>query len=244
MLKSMFPIDYSLNYGRFYIRKYLKASLPFQNVIDIGAGSGSDLMIAKEINHNAILYGVEVDDNKAKELKKAGHIIDCLNIERDKLPFVDCSIDVVIANQIFEHTKDIFWICHEISRVLVVGGKLILGVPNLAAFHNRLLLLFGKQPASIKNNSAHIRGFTKDDIISFFNICFPRGYSLIAFNGSNFYPFPPAIAMSLSKLFPTGATSIFFLLLKKEKYNRQFMDYLEVAKLETNFYMGGNYKHD
>ena len=52
----------------------------------------------------------------------------------------------MIANQILEHTKEVFWIWHEIARVLAPQGQLILGVPNLASAHNRLLLLLGRQP--------------------------------------------------------------------------------------------------
>jgi SAM-dependent methyltransferase len=131
-------------------------------------------------------------------------------IENEILPLKDESINIIIANQILEHTKEIFWIFHEISRVLTVGGKLIIGVPNLASLHNRLLLMLGLQPTAIKINSAHIRGFTKKDFLNFLQSCFPGGYELKAFDGSNFYPFPPVIAKPLARLFPTMTWGIFF----------------------------------
>lgn len=40
------------------------------------------------------------------------------NIERDSLPLADGQADLIIANQILEHTKEIFWIFHEVSRSL------------------------------------------------------------------------------------------------------------------------------
>jgi predicted SAM-dependent methyltransferase len=66
-----------------------------------------------------------------EELKSLGVSVFALNIERDALPFEDGSVDIVIANQILEHTKELFWIFHQVSRVLPVGGQFIVGVPNL-----------------------------------------------------------------------------------------------------------------
>jgi hypothetical protein len=115
---------------------------------------------------------------------------------------------------------------------------LIIGVPNLASLHNRLLLLLGKQPTPIQTNSAHIRGFTKGDILKFVDSCFPGGYELKAFGGSNFYPFPPMIARPLARFFPTMAWGIFLLLEKQRDYQREFLEYPIAQRLETNFYVG------
>ena len=49
-----------------------------------------------------------------------------LNIEKDKLPFADGELDFVIANQVLEHIKEIFWINHEVFRVLKPGGSSLL----------------------------------------------------------------------------------------------------------------------
>jgi len=142
---------------------------------------------------------------------------------------------VIIANQILEHVKEIFWIWHEISRVLRIGGKLIIGIPNLASLHNRLLLLFGKQPACIKCYSAHIRGYTFEDIMKFQKTCW-GGYRLLNFKGSNFYPFPLPLSLFLSKIFPKMAVSIFLLLKKEKEYKGEFISYLQKARLETKFF--------
>jgi len=161
-----------------------------------------------------------------------------LDIERGVFPFANESIDVVVANQILEHTKEIFWIFHEITRVLTVGGKLIIGVPNLASLHNRLLLLIGIQPTSIQNASAHVRGYTKYDLLRFLRNCFPDGYELKGFGGSNFYPFPPIIARPLARIFPNMAWGIFFMFEKQKPYQREFLDFPVTNRLETNFFLG------
>lgn len=153
-------IDRKLNYGRHIIELFLQKSLPFDTVLDVAAGKGNDLTNAKKLNKDAKLFGIEYYKPNVLELGKIGINVAQIDIECDNFPFRNESIDIIICNQIIEHVKEIFWIMHEISRILAKGGKLIIGVPNLASFHNRLLLLFGQQSTCIQLFSAHIRGFT------------------------------------------------------------------------------------
>jgi ubiquinone/menaquinone biosynthesis C-methylase UbiE len=233
-------IDRSLNYGRHQIEKFFLeiSKSNYQIVLDIGAGHGDDLFIAKRYNKNAKLHGIEVYPPYANELIQAGITVHSLNIEKDKLPFSDDCIDVIVANQIMEHVKEVYWLLHEISRTLKVGGSLIIGVPNLASLHNRLLLLFGEQPSTIQNNSAHVRGYTKKDLLKLLSSCFPGGYELQLFGGSNFYPLPAVIAKQLARMFPNAAWSIFLLLRKVKTYDKQFLQFPIANQLETNFYLG------
>lgn len=231
-------IDRSLNYGRHHIYDYLLKALPYSSVLDIGAGCGVDLAIAKQVNSAAKQIAIEAYAPYVEKLSLQGVQVHPLNIEKDSLPFNDESIDVVIANQVLEHTKELFWIFHEISRVLAVGGKLIIGVPNLASLHNRLLLLLGKQPSPIQNASAHVRGYTKHDLTRFVSLCFPGGYELIEFKGSNFYPLPPLLARPLAGILPNMAWGIFLMFEKRTKYSRHFLDFPVQKKLETNFFLG------
>ena len=118
-----------------------------------------------------------------------------------------------------------------------VGGKIIIGVPNLAALHNRITLLLGQQPTCIKANSAHIRGFTKSGLLQIMN-CWEKGYILNKFSGSNFYPFPPRIAKFISKIFPTLSVCVFTEFTKKEIYKGEYINYPKKNRLATNFYTG------
>ncbi|WP_158552607.1 class I SAM-dependent methyltransferase [Spirosoma telluris] len=232
-------IDKNLNYGRHHIADFLKKSLPYTTVVDLGAGQGDDLMLAKKQNPDAVLYALESYAPYVKTLKEKGINVFSVDLEKDRLPFEDESIDVVMINQVFEHVKEVFWIMHEVTRVLKVGGHFIIGVPNLASLHNRLLLLIGNQPTCIQNDSAHVRGYTRNDFFKLLDSGFPGGYKLEQFGGSNFYPFPAVIAKPLARLFPTMAWSMFMLLKKERSYMDDGYAKFPITKqLETNFFTG------
>jgi len=195
-------IDRSLNYGRHLIERYLRLSLPFRSVFDIGAGQGCDLLAAKRLAADVSLFAVENCLDFVMLLRENGIGVTTADLERERLPFEDGSVDIVVANRVLEHVKEIFWIFHEISRVLRTRGRVIIGVPTRVSFHNWILLFFGRQPTQIKTGSAHVRGFSKRDLTGFLEPAFPGGYRLIASGGSNFCPFPPFPARPLADLFP------------------------------------------
>jgi SAM-dependent methyltransferase len=232
---NFFNVDKKLNYGRHIISKFAKES-HYKSVLDLGAGQGLDLDIFKKYQPDIKAYAVESWASNIKILEKKGYIVCGRDIEKETLPFKDNSIDCIVLNQILEHTKDIFWIIHECTRVLSLSGSLIIGVPNLAALHNRVYLLFGRQPTCIRAHSAHVRGFTINGIRDFMDI-FP-GYKLHDFKGSNFYPFSPFLALPLSKIFPNFSVGIFFKFTKDAKYNDEFILYPTKEKLATNFFIG------
>lgn len=231
-------IDKKLNYGRHIIEMFSEKISSYKNVCDIGAGNGDDLLIYKKTSPTADLFALEGYAPNIFNLESKGIKTFCHDLEKDRFPFQDESIDVISANQILEHTKEIFWIFHEVTRTLEVGGYLVVAVPNLASLHNRILLLLGKQPTPIQNDSAHIRGYTKSDLIQFLEIW--GGYELVGFKGSNFYPFMPILAKPLAKVFPKMAWSIFFLLKKTKTYHGEFIKWPIDKELETNFYLGEN----
>jgi SAM-dependent methyltransferase len=231
-------VDHDETYGPHIVEKFISNLHNLNTVVDLGAGRGRDLVIVKQNHPHAQTSALEIDYDFAAELAGKADKVYVLNIERAIFPFPDETIDLFIANQVLEHTKEIFWIFHEVTRSLRIGGHFLFGVPNIASLHNRLLLLFGAHPTQHKLCSAHVRPFSKSDTLKFLDACFPDGYRLENFGGSQFYPFPAGIARLMAKLFPTGAFSIFFLLRKCRKYKDEFASYPSRAKLATNFWTG------
>jgi methionine biosynthesis protein MetW len=218
-----------------FVRNFQRKNL---NVLDIGCGCGTDLLnIQITLQNVAIdLYGVECYGPNVEQAKKSGITIFSIDMEREPIPVNDNFFDIVIMNQFLEHTKEIFWILSEISRVIKKGGIVIVGVPNLAAWSNRLWLLLGTQPSSIELMGPHIRGFTAPNFKKFIET---DGYfKLLKVAGSNFWPFPYAsICKFFSKMFPKQSVSLFFLI-KRENKNGEFIRVLETRFFETPYFRG------
>lgn len=230
--------DQQETYGPAVVEQLVRALGSLELVADLGAGSGRDLEIVRRSHPKAKLVAVEAGSEYADSLAGKADQIYVANIERDILPLASGSADLIIANQVLEHTKEIFWIFHEVSRSLKVGGHFLFGVPNICSLHNRFLLLIGKQPTQHKICSAHVRPFSKGDTLAFLEACFPGGYQLVKFRGAQFYPFPRTAARLLANVFPTFAFTIFFLIRKTTEYHAEFATYPSRAQLETNFWTG------
>jgi SAM-dependent methyltransferase len=233
-----------LNYGREVLAQYaleIATGRSELRILDVGLGSAKDLVNIRQRCAEAYpdlklhLYGFECYPPNVETARKEGIAVFPGNVEADTFPFEDQFFDIVLANQIIEHTKEVFWIYSEVSRVLKPGGYVLTGVPNLASFHNRAALLFGIQPTSIEVLGPHVRGFTAESFVRFLQT---DGYFVNEqVKGSNFYPFPPAISRRLSQLFPKMSVGIFFKTRRTEKPGT-FIEVLKSRFFETNFYTG------
>ena len=231
-------IDIQEQYGRHVIEEMLARLASVHLVCDLGVSLGHDLGLVRKRFPEAHLLGIDCAETHKLRLEQQGIILRVLDLEREALPFADESVALFIANQIFEHIKDLFWLSHEVARTLRRGGYLIVGVPNIGALHNRLTFLFGKQPSQMKAHSAHIRGFTAQEIPRFFSICCSGGFQLELFRGAQFYPFPRPMARLLARWFPSLAHSAFYLLKKTSHYSGEFLRHPVEAGLETPFFLG------
>jgi SAM-dependent methyltransferase len=231
-----------LNYGREVIASMVKERElgppgAAVRVLDLGMGGGDDLINVREAlaPKSVELHGIDAYAPNVEAARARGIHTHAANIERDALPFEDGAFDLVIANQVIEHTKDLFWIFSEISRVLKPEGLLVVGVPNLASLHSRVMLALGMQPSPIGLLGPHVRGFTRGGFREFVEV---DGYfELIGVYGSNFYPLPPFLARPLSRMLPGFSVSLFFLCRRTGKAGR-FIEVLESRFFETDYFRG------
>jgi len=232
-----------LNYGRETMaamarRHFASAGKSELRVLDLGAGTGADLSnVALSLGpERCRLAGIESNPQAARALSSKGIEVHALDLERDPFPFGDAEVDLVLANQVLEHTKEIFWILAETVRVLRPEGCLLVGLPNLASLHNRVLLLFGAQPSSIEWLGPHVRGATAEGFLRF---AMTGGFLQVReVRGGNFYPLPAALARPMSRALPRMAVSLFFRLERTTRAG-SFLEVLAGAGYETPFYRGG-----
>jgi SAM-dependent methyltransferase len=233
----------SLNYGREIVRVWaLDHASSLQstpNILDLGPGPGTDLAgIAEGLRAPANMHGLDILDSQIDGAGEKGFKVVNVDIERQRYPFADGSLDIVLANQVIEHTKEIFWVFSEVSRILTAGGLFVVGVPNLASLHNRIALMCGLQPPTIRVLGPHVRGFTRESFIEFAEC---GGYfKMLEVRGSNFYPFPPWIAVRLARALPTLAVSLYFRIQRTDKHGT-FLEALRDVDTTTRYFTGDTF---
>lgn len=208
------------------------------SVLDVGAGYGKDLLAVKQRLPGASMAAVEGYPGAVAFLRESGVNVTSINLERDPLPFADESFDVVMCNQVIEHVKELFWLVSELTRVCKVGGYLMIGYPNLGSLHNRVALLFGRQPPAIHVFGPHVRGFTNAGVIDFLQAGNVLRVDRVL--GGNFYPFPPSVSRPLARWLPGLAVSSF--LAAQKISNASFLDVLDSPRsselVDTPYFRG------
>lgn len=157
-------------------------------------------------------YGVDYNKENIRNLPRERFHFHNMDVLRP-LPFADESFDVVVMNQVLEHTKNVAHICCEINRVSKVGAIIAISVPNLAALHNRLLLMCGRIPFAIQGMDAHVRGFTRQALRDYVG---NYGFEYLDCVGGGMYPFWGRVSGRLGSLMPQFAV-FFTQVLRKSK---------------------------
>ncbi|MCR4291108.1 MAG: class I SAM-dependent methyltransferase [Candidatus Scalindua sp.] len=185
------------------------------SLLDVGCAEGT-----KTIQYARMLsvppervYGIELKPKFVKLAKKHFKVLG-IDLEHDTFPFQDQEIEVIVCNQVIEHLKNIFLPLSEMDRVLRIGGHLIIGIPNIAALHNRFFILFGRQPSCSVINGPHIRSFTHKEFLKF--IKQNTNFKLQSMGAATLYPLPYPIVKYCAKYFPGLASYTFYLLKKVE----------------------------
>lgn len=235
---TFLSVDRELNYGRAQLDDLFQGFSQVRSALDVGVGTGDDLIRLHAQHPGARLMGVDFNPANLGRVSERGIEPLCVNIERERIPVDDESVDVVIANQVFEHLKEVFWCLHECCRILAPGGQLVVGVPNLASFHNRLLLLAGRQPTCIRTVGPHVRGFTKRDMLELVQSVSGGALEMQSFAGANFYPMPAVLAKPLASLLPNAAVTIFLSFREVGPYRAEFMERVKREPFETNYFVG------
>jgi len=172
-------------------------------LLDVGCWDGACTIQYGAAVKAARVLGVEVFHAQALEAKRRGVEVGRINLERDRFPWADESVDHVVCNQVLEHLKNVWLPLSEMHRVLKPGGVAVLSVPNLASLHNRLLLAIGRQPTSIRTFGPHVRGYTFREFVGV--VTFGGAFDVVRTEGVGFPPLAPPWSSPLSRLFPRAA---------------------------------------
>lgn len=177
------------------------------SLLDVGCWDGAATIEYARAARGVQAFGIEVFPDLASQAERRGVTVALLDLERDRFPWPDQSMDLVVCNQVFEHLKNVWLPMSEIARVLRIGGHLLFSVPNLASLHNRVLLAVGTQPTSIRTFGPHVRGFTLGQAKAF--LCTGGVFRVRRIAAAGFYPLRARWGRPLAALLPGAAhTSI------------------------------------
>jgi SAM-dependent methyltransferase len=119
--------------------------------VDIGCGDGMCTQVAvatcrATLNASVGIVGFDWSMAALRQAQLRDVPVARASADGGGLPLATSSVDFVIMSELIEHLVDPDATLDEARRVLVPGGTLLLSTPNLAAWYNRALLLFGVQP--------------------------------------------------------------------------------------------------
>ena len=146
--------------------KYALSYVEKKKVLDYGCGSGYGTALISNACSNII--GVDISSEAilhAKTNFSASNLSfsQVEKSEKSPLPFPNSSFDTVLSFQVIEHVNDVGAYLHEIERVLVPGGSVLIATPDRS---NRLFSF--QKPW----NMWHLREYTqsqlRDELTAYF----------------------------------------------------------------------------
>lgn len=158
------------------LTKYLNKTSEELVIVDIGGGAGAPLKhflryLRKQGYRIASTYSFDIAYSNA--YSEDGIYFYPADINKDKLPLKENSVDIVIATEIIEHLLIPENLLSEANRILKNDGLLLLSTPNLRWWVNILLLIAGYPALTLETGyyenygqllkyppAGHIRGYT------------------------------------------------------------------------------------
>ena len=177
-------------------------------VLDLGCGAGTPTRLLMSDRSKYHVTGADLSEQALAryvcDTQRDGVLLDAQH-----LPFGDRSFDVVVSDDVIEHLVDTDAYAREISRVLARQGWLFMSTPNLAAWFNRIGLLFGLQPAFSEVSFERIFGRPGDDVVGHLRLFTSRstrefldhhGFEIMDVRGARFEALPK-MARPIDSLF-------------------------------------------
>ncbi|MFQ6083730.1 MAG: class I SAM-dependent methyltransferase [Candidatus Aminicenantia bacterium] len=128
--------------------KLIEQYLPIEDnflILDLGCAQGTLSYFLRKKGGTWISGDLDFDNLKtAKEILKKNLI----QIDQERIPFLDNSFDLIVTLDYLEHLKEDDQCLREIYRVLKLGGKVLISTPLTGKFYllHKLRRLLGMKP--------------------------------------------------------------------------------------------------
>jgi len=183
--------------------------------LDIGCGEGEFTLQCANTTSAKYTYGIEIDKHYASIAKSKGIQVTIADAGQ-LFEYPDSFFDLVTANQVLEHVVNTDIMISECYRVLSSQGILLISVPNLCSFFQRIMVLSGNQPTTlhvseiqvgnflrgVETGLAHLHAFSVGATIDLLKY---HKFKIDGHLGSGFYPLPSQLSGFAARMFPNLA---------------------------------------
>lgn len=146
--------DFAVSATTQMIKDYFKAlqlidATQVERILDLGCGFGGLTKLVANYFSATEVHGVDINSERLQVAESRGIRTARVDISTDNLPFPPDYFDLVISNGVIEHLSFYDNLITESYRILRKDGYLLISMPNLANYMQRISLLFGYQPSDI-----------------------------------------------------------------------------------------------
>jgi 2-polyprenyl-3-methyl-5-hydroxy-6-metoxy-1,4-benzoquinol methylase len=134
-----------------------------ESLLDVGCGTGSFARWIREVNAQANLVGLTYSESEAAKARTCMNAVYTTDLNRDAVP--QCGeFQWIVCSHVLEHMVDPLSVLRGLSGQLSPGGKVIVVLPNVLVYLNRLRIFRGhfKYTAGGLMDSTHYRFFDWD----------------------------------------------------------------------------------
>lgn len=130
--------------GRYSLVTEVLAANPVDKLLELGCGWGEHC--AHMMQYAADVTGVDIVLPKWVQNVSRPNLALIEANANEQLPFAPASFDAIIGMMVVEHLFDPFKVVAELRRLIKPNGVVILNLPLVTSWKNRLNLLFGRLP--------------------------------------------------------------------------------------------------
>ena len=134
-----------------------------KRILDLGTWGGEFLSRSDVKSLFVEFYGVDLPLPSIRKAKEKGIDAFQWNLNVTPYPFASSCFDCIAALAVIEHLFDPVATIREINRLLRIGGKVIVALPNVVSFSNRVRSICGFPPVTYLDpgwDGGHLHYFT------------------------------------------------------------------------------------
>jgi len=137
-----------------------------KRILDIGCGAGDSAALLKRRRPECEIFGITRSEKEAERARIFMRECWVEDIEVDVPAHLESErFDCLIFSHVLEHLRDPARVLAQFSQLLLPGGMVVIAVPNVLFFKNRLKVLRGRfeyDPAGGIMDDTHLHFYTFD----------------------------------------------------------------------------------